>query len=335
MTGSVGREDHRADTATKTAPQESAAAAELVRLPNADRTPRLLLSRMPPVIRRLTGIPQVPTPWISTGFPLLPAVELDTGLTDAVRALATTPKPVEIQSWPFPWTGMSPLLKLPTAPNGRRAGRFRQSVAAATAKARAAATIAEFGDALRALHTAAGWSQKQLAKRFGPGGENIVGLSMTALSNAFNGYQLFQTDEQVRHIVTACGATPDVEVWVAAYHRVKKNGGRRPRGRHVGGGAAPAHTEPAPTPPNACKWQVSARPVSLLSGPDNEVVHVLQVPITRGQLRATIMSMVVLAVVTSTTDSPSIRAAGLTALTTLTAAAGLIAGPHGWSSTAA
>lgn len=191
----------------------------------------------------------------------------------------------------------------------RRAVKTRQFVAAATEKAQEASTIAEFGDALRALHTEVGWTQNQLAQHFedrNDEGVNIAGLSKTRISNACNGYALFQTEDQVRHFVIACRAAPDLKVWIAAYRRAKENGGRRATG--------PAHHEPTAPPARTAEPAVDAAPPSLLSGPDEEVVHVLQVPITRGQVRAALVLIATLGVVASSSSTPTIRAVGLTAL---------------------
>ncbi len=194
--------------------------------------------------------------------------------------------------------------------------KARQFAAAATEKAWKANTVAEFGDALRALHTEAGWTQNQLAQHFknrNEQGANIAGLSKTRISNACNGYQLFQTEDQVRHFVTACRAEPDLKVWIAAYNRAKENGGRRTRGATL-----PAHHEPAAPPAHtvepAAEAGVDDAPRSLLSGPDDEVVHVLQVPITRGQVRAALAIIATLGVVASSSSTPAVRAAGLSAL---------------------
>jgi len=179
----------------------------------------------------------------------------------------------------------------------------RRSAAAATRRAKKARTVAEFGDALRALRLEASMSLNDLVAYVdakNKDGAKIVGLSKTALSNACQGRQLFQTSTQVIHFVTACGAKADVDVWLDAWRRAKKNRGARPR-------------ESGPT--------TAADPKAVadvggwwLSGPADEVVHVIHIPVTRGQVRAAVAAVAILGLVASSANAPAVRAAGLTAL---------------------
>lgn len=189
----------------------------------------------------------------------------------------------------------------------------RRFAAAATTQAAKARTTGELGTALRTLYRDAGFSLNKLVdyvEAQNRAGANIVGLSKTTLSNACQGHRLFQTPEQVRHLVTICGAEADVDAWIVAWERVKQGRGRSDEADATTGALqASAIAEQGST-----GW---------LTGPDDEVV--IQIPVTRRQVRATVATLAILGLVASSTSSPAIRTAGLAVLG---AAAGLALVDH-------
>ena len=51
-----------------------------------------------------------------------------------------------------------------------------------------------------------------------------------------------------------------------------------------------------------------------LSGPDDESIYMIQIPVSRKQVRAAMVAMVILGLVAASTSTPPVRAAGLAAL---------------------
>lgn len=224
-------------------------------------------------------------------------------LVPGLRAASAAAALASVIRWDLVNAGVS--AQAPTRPSGPPKRRF---AASATMRVKKTATIAEFGDALRALRDEATMSLNDLVTYVDAAnerGENIVGLSKTALSSACQGRRLFQTEQQVVHFVTACRAEADVDVWLAAWRCAKKNRGARA----YGSGTAPATESQLVTEASATTeggWW--------LSGPGDEIVHVIQIPVTRGQVRGAVAALAVLGLIASSASTPTIRAAGLAAV---------------------
>lgn len=178
----------------------------------------------------------------------------------------------------------------------------------------AANTPKQFGAAVQALYTGAGFSLNQLAAKVrhlnNTGKAHITGLSKAALSDVGQGKRRFQTVDSVRYLLILCGAEADYDVWAAAWRRVKTE----PTEPHIPRDttAAPTDTETADPVEEVRGAGEEPKLASWWDGPDDEVL--VHVPVTRQQVRAAVLTLVIVGVGAAGVDSPTVRAAGLAML---------------------